>query len=72
MYIVLLSFFIFQILLFALVAVAIAAPGYYYSPLAYHYPSAPAVVVPSAYSVYSSHVVHSVEPVEQHGYKIAY
>ncbi|RZF33112.1 hypothetical protein LSTR_LSTR011822 [Laodelphax striatellus] len=59
------------ILFLALIAMVYAAPSYLLpAPLAYH--AAP-YAIPAPYS-YSSgyHIVRSVEPVEQHGYKIVY
>lgn len=60
-----------QLIFAALLVVAFAAPGYYYPGLL-PYAAAP-VAVPAPYAYPSGYsVVHSVEPVEQHGYTIAY
>lgn len=49
---------------------AFAAPGYYV-PAAYHVAS-PVYSIPGPYAIHSYEVRHSVQPVEQHGYSIAY
>ena len=65
------SFLCLQLIFAALLVVALAAPGYYYPSLLPYAAAHFAVPAPYAYSNGYS-VVHSVEPVEQHGYTIAY